>query len=914
MVRVASGGILGRGAEVSRAVSALTGDTGGSVAVVGAAGMGKSELVREVSERVAAGGLVVRMTAGAVSESELPFVALNDLIGGDVRASSLELPSPQLDALEVAVLRTRPVDAGVDPVALNLAVLRVVEHLSTERRLVLVLDDLPWVDAATRSALAFVLRRVPPDRVATLVAMRPDAPDAGMVGSGPARIINVGPLDALTLAAVVELRLGVRTSHRLARQLHDMSGGIPLLALELARTATFEQHSISGVAVPERYRAILTPRLEPLSADARRALLAASLLARPTIEVLADVVSLDGILEAEAAGVVRIEDGRARFTHPLFASLCRDTASSSERRHLHALLGKAAPDEIEQARHLGASLLLPDEGVAAQIEQVAGRARARAAIAAAAELTQLAERVTPIADLDRRTSRGCAAAELFFQTGDIDTAVGILGHLLDDLGPGPLRARCLSVLARATGEDTEGAAVLLREALRQPGLDADVEYELRFEVSEVLSILGDFSASRAGVAELEQEVTAAGREDLARVCRAHQAFIDLATGDAPAHSAVWHHVVAEADAYELGYGHPDLLRAWEAMSREEIARSLELIDGLMERARLAADTWLWGQLAMHRGDIELRRGHIAAACDLSDQAYRLVSDGRHDEAVLYFRAMAVAWQGRLDDARADASEALRMARRVHNRLFETVCHHALGFVELSAGQPEAAARHYADVAAGMAAMGLRHPSLVVWHGDAVEAFVADGRHEEAKAMTEELAAMAQWCGLTTSAALALRCRALLHEGAGDLDAAADALDESLSLSGSLDNSLEHARTLLLRGIVYRRRRQKALSRQDLQAARDTFAQSGAAVWAARADRELDRSSATRAGSGLTSAERAVAQRAASGATNREIAAALYLSEKTVEAVLTRVYRKLSVRSRTQLGQHRELTQTPEGQP
>ena len=182
------------------------------------------------------------------------------------------------------------------------------------------------------------------------------------------------------------------------------------------------------------------------------------------------------------------------------------------------------------------------------------------------------------------------------------------------------------------------------------------------------------------------------------------------------------------------------------------------------------------------------------------------------------------------------------------------------------------------------------------------------------AITEDLAALAKSWELATSSAPALRCRALLLENAGDLDAAAAALDESLALSEPLDNPLEHARTLLVRGIVHRRRRQKALSRADLTRARDLFSQAGATVWAARAGRELERSSAAVAGNGLTSAERAVAQRAAAGATNREIAAALYLSEKTVEAVLTRVYRKLSVRSRTEFGHHPELARTPEGHP
>jgi DNA-binding CsgD family transcriptional regulator len=167
--------------------------------------------------------------------------------------------------------------------------------------------------------------------------------------------------------------------------------------------------------------------------------------------------------------------------------------------------------------------------------------------------------------------------------------------------------------------------------------------------------------------------------------------------------------------------------------------------------------------------------------------------------------------------------------------------------------------------------------------------------------------------LATSVALVRRCRGLLCADAGDLDTAAAELDESLRLSEPLDNPLEHARTLLVRGLVHRRRRQKARSRADLGRARATFETCGAAVWAGRAARELERVSPAVGGADLTGSERAVAQLAASGASNREIAAELYVSEKTVEAVLTRVYRKLGVRSRTQLGRHPELVHAGEEQ-
>lgn len=909
IVSAGSGPLLGRDGEVAQALQVLTGESGGYVAVVGAAGIGKSAVVHETAARATRTGLAVRATSGAVSETDLPFLGLHDLIGADVAA--VDLPPVLREPLEAVLRRADGGASGVDPLAVDLAVLRVVEQLSTDRRLLLVLDDLPWVDAATRAALNFVLRRVRPERLSVLAAMRPDADVTDLLPPA-VRSIPVRPLDAPTLAAVVELRTGAKLTHRAERLLHELSGGNPLLALELARTAAVDQDALAETTVPERYRHILVPRVTELSADARRALLAAALLARPTLAELADVVSVAGLLEADDAGVVRIEAGRVVFTHPLYAALCRDLARGGERRDLHALLAKAARDEIERARHLGSATLLPDEDVAARIEEAAAVARGRAALATAAELAVLAQRLTPPEDAERRTARGCLAAELFFGTGDVETASGTLAPLLDELPPGPLRARCLALLAQVLSEDSERSVELLEEALGQPGLDPEVEDDLRLDWAVLHINLGDMATVRDRCAELEARAAATNRVVLARKARLQLAFAEVATGTPPARSRAWAQMVDDVPPYGLAYDHPDLLQAWLAMAAEEHQRAGELIDGLMEQARLADNLLLWGSLAVHRSEVELRRGRIGPARELIDQAYRIRADGRHDESLLSYRALVEDWQGQLDQARAEATEALEMATRDRNQIYVLYGHLALGNIAISEGRPADAAEHFAAVHDRYAGTGLRHPSLAAWQGGAVEALVAAGRRDEAVAIIEELEALAETYDLDGCRALAARCRGILLADDGDLDAAVAAFDDSLRLAERFEIPLEHARTLLARGVVQRRRRQKARSREDLRRAHDLFAECGAVLWAARAERELERSAAIAAGAELTSSERVVAARAASGATNREIAAALYLSEKTVEAVLTRVYRKLAVRSRTQLAQHPVLDVRGEG--
>src|SRR5262249_35094349 len=150
---------------------------------------------------------------------------------------------------------------------------------------------------------------------------------------------------------------------------------------------------------------------------------------------------------------------------------------------------------------------------------------------------------------------------------------------------------------------------------------------------------------------------------------------------------------------------------------------------------------LWAQLAVHRSEIELRRGDTASAAALIDESYRILGDGVHDESWLSYRALVRAWEGRLDAAKADGEAALAMGERDGNRLLMAMAYHALGFVELSAGRPTAAAAHYDCVIGEMNAMGWRHPSLVVWQGNAVEAMVASGRRADATAIVDELETM-----------------------------------------------------------------------------------------------------------------------------------------------------------------------------
>jgi len=241
-----------------------------------------------------------------------------------------------------------------------------------------------------------------------------------------------------------------------------------------------------------------------------------------------------------------------------------------------------------------------------------------------------------------------------------------------------------------------------------------------------------------------------------------------------------------------------------------------------------------------------------------------------------------------------------MARAAGDVVFEAQNLLVLGFTEISAGRYPAACGHESELRDLMHRMGWGHPGTYRWQGDAVEAFLGVGRVDEASDVAIELWHQADRLQLPGCQALAARCDGLIHARRGDLKQAQDSLIESLRLMEGLDMPLERGRSLLALGIARRRARQKATARAALTDAHAIFATAGATIWARRVEDELERTTGAHGRSELTVGERAVADLAAAGATNREIGAQLFLSPKTVEAVLTRVYRKLAVRSRTEL--------------
>ncbi len=890
---------VGRQRELGCAHERLTADVPGSVLFVGPAGIGKSTLLDATVDAVV-GSFQIRRARAAAAETDLPFVGLHDLIGADLDDGVGDLSDPLRRALDVVLLRAEPGAERTDALAVNLAVLEVLQAMAERQPVLLVLDDLQWLDPPTRGVLGFALRRLADSGVAVLAASRET--DSSPLPE-PLALIDVEPLTAAEIADVVALRVGQLPTPAKARVLHRMSGGNPFLAVELARSSASVPATITEIPLPERYRPVLAARMADLTPVGRNAALAAALLSRPTSDLLARVGGSDGLVDLQTAGIMRVAGQAVEFDHPLMAAAFRDLAGPDNVRGMHQQLSGIVDEPTERARHLALAAAGADEALAAEIEDVAHEAASRAAIDTAAELATHAATLTPPRALDDRVRRAVAAAGWFHDAGEPARSRGILEPLLEVLPEGPLRARCLNVLAYSKGQDIAGILELYREALAQPAVEPDVELDVRMNLAGCLLISGDLDGARRELGAPHHPAADPGLAELVASVDLLRGEIDYCSGIPLAESAAWARARKHSWENPPVYGHPERVLAIEASHGDDQATAAGLLDDLLQRCRQLHDHGSEGALLLHRAEIEVRSGRLDAAAESADTAYRITADGVRDQFPLYVRAHVAAWQGSLEDARALAGEGLVMAREAGDAIFEAQCLLVLGFVEVSAGRYEAACRYESDLRDQAFRSGCGHPGTFRWQGDAVEAFVAVDRVDDARQVTDEVWRQADRLELNGSRALAARCDGLIHAHDGDLKLAEDSLLQSLSLMDGLEMPLERARSLLALGVVRRRSRQKVTARDVLDEARDIFAASGAAVWTQRAEDELNRAAGAHAGQDLTIGEASVAELAAGGATNREIAGQLFLSPKTVETTLTRVYRKLGVRSRTELARH-----------
>jgi DNA-binding CsgD family transcriptional regulator len=926
--------VVGRESEIDSVHDFLEAVPGGPVALLieGEIGIGKTTLWREGIAEAGQRGLQVLTSWPVEAEIALPFAVLGDLLGDVSDAALGRLPDPQREALEGALLRAGTKPGGLQRRAVALGVLGALRVLAEDTPLVLAIDDAQWLDPPSADALAFAARRLRDEPIGFLLARRAEASEESRVELETAldadrltRLV-IGPLDIRSLDRLLRAQLGRQFLRPTLVELQRVSGGNPFFALELGRALLTRDVSPAPgepLPVPASLNELVRERLAGIPTAAREAALVASALSRPTVELVAAAAGGRGaaaLEKAAAAGVLEVGDGRVRFSHPLLASVVYAQTPPARRRELHARLAGIVDDPDEQALHLALAASGPDAEVAATVEDAARRARARGAPQAAADLWDRARMLTPPDDADagRRTIE---AAECHLEAGDTDRARLLLDEMVARLPPGRERAVALTRLAwvRGFGHGLPASADLFRDALAETGDDPaariEIERGLAWSIHESGDVAGAEAHARAAL-ELAERVE---EPAVLASALADMAFFQTIRGRGIPTALIERALELEDTEDEwrsiLGRTRPGWIQGMLLEWAGDLDAARSTLTALRDTVLARGDEHTLGYVASHLGRVECLAGNWELASQYAAECFEITGQTAQEDEHLFAlttRALVDAHLGRVAETRAATDEGLPLALAVGVVPAHLEMLAIRGFLEYSLGEAREAHRFLGPLPRAVAEAGFGEPALFRFHGDAIETLLALGEHDAATALLAELDEQARATGRVWALTIASRCRALLSAATGDSDAAYASLDRALELHEQLQEPFERGRTLLVRGTLQRRNRERRPARESLTQALAVFDELGARLWSERARAELRRigGRAPATPGALTPTEERVAALVAAGGTYREVADALFISPKTVQWNLSKIYRKLGVRSRAELAAKLAAGQTP----
>ena len=907
--------VVGRDRELARIASLFDApDDGARILLIqGEAGIGKTTLWRAGIDVAREGGYRVLSCAGAEAEAQLSFTALRDLVGEVFDVVADELPAPQRDALAVVLLRDKGRDLSPTPDTIAVSLLSTLRALAARAPTLLAVDDVQWLDASSAASLGYALRRLEGAALPVLLSRRTEASSRSEVldrlDRDRLQVLEVGPLTIGALGSIVHARLGVAHPRPTLTRLFDVSAGNPFVALELARAlGDLARPLVPGAAlpVPKTLRELLSNRLAALPAETLEVLTFAAALSRPTLEVMEAALGrnpLSSLEPAMVADVADVDGGRIQFGHPLFAATVYSLASTVRRRDTHRRLAEVVTDAEERARHLALSSDSRDASIAAALEAAALLAAQRGASAVAAELAELAAERTPDDETELRWRRLTEAGLRYATSGDFRRAKALLEPMSEEMPAGPARGRVLLNLADICWDDRSRMITLAEQALTEIGGDDVSRARLHSLLAENLWDDGSETtlhhlraALEAGERAGDDETTVLALVNLIRAevmsGQLTPGLLEraLAVADVTGGRMLPRVPHFESPGATLGAVLGRLDRFEEARALLERARE----DGLAQGAYPAVGftCHLLTQLLSRTGEWPRAAFHAAECAELLEE---LGLDDISPDA-LHSKALVDAHLGKVEPARAGATRCIEVGDA-----FESVrAEGLLGFLELSLGNAAAALERLRPAVERLRAGGWRDPWADL-KPNAVEALVAVGDLDQAAELLAEVEEWASAVDAPATRAAGLRCRGLLSAARGDHDAAFAAFAGAMHMYGGLATPFERGRTLLALGATERRARKQKQARQTLQDALAVFEELGASLWAELVRKELTRvGGRAPASDELTPSEQRIAELVAEGKTNKEVAAILVVADRTVESALTQIYRKLDVRSRTEL--------------
>ncbi|MEV5496544.1 AAA family ATPase [Nonomuraea fuscirosea] len=900
--------LFGRSAEIAAIDDLLgraRGGAGGALVLRGDAGVGKTALLDLAATRT--GSMRVLRATGAEPESDLAFATLHQLLrpvtipaGGLLDA----LPEPQREAVRGALGLAGA--ASGDRFLLAAGVLSLLAEASVPDGLVCVVDDFQWVDRASADALLFAARRLSTERIAMLLSVRGTLPVKGL----PSLTLGGLPPDAATALMNADITsattrsgasagAGVGVEAGVVRELVTLTGGNPLALREIVRLLSPAQLAgreplpdplPGGAQLFGEQVAALSPQarqvalLAAVEGDLDLVLRAAATLT-PSPGVTASPRTDAGraaLHELEAAGLVSVSGAGVRFRHPLIRSAVHEAAAPADRRAVHAVLGGLCEGD-RRAWHLAAAALGQDEEVAAALAATAARARERGGYGDAATALVRAAELTP--DPVSRAARLKDAAVAAWLGGRPGQAESLLAEARERAGSDPVTAAEIDQL-RGRFELNSGSAA---EAVRI------------LSAGESLSMLADAMEAASYVGDTEAMIRFGGR------AAAHpEGFLrDVLVGIG---------LMLSGEGADGG-GHGLLVRAlgrvgelteaaeflWATAAASQLGEA-DLSAELAGRAgRVARVSGMAGQLPVVLEFVatgERISGRLAESQAISEEGLELAREAGYGNTVaahLANLAVLAALRGEEETCGRLAREALAIAVPHRVGLRVGVAAYALAMLELGLGR--FAAAHDRFTAMAQAGPGAGHPA-VVWRSapDRIEAAVGAGDTRAARAALEAYGRRSAHARTGESRALLARCHALVEDDAGGFE-------EALRLHA---NPFEAARTGLLLGERLRRAYRPGEARPRLRAAMETFEAAGARPWARRAQGELRAAGESAEPApgplldALTPQELRIAGLVADGLSSKEIAARLFLSPRTVEYHLYKIYPKLGITTRTEL--------------
>ncbi|MBB6034423.1 helix-turn-helix transcriptional regulator [Phytomonospora endophytica] len=875
----------GRGGELAALdtlVSSARDGAGGALVVSGEAGAGKSALL----DRAATGPVKVLRAAGVEPESGMAFAALHQLLR-PVAGLVERLPEPQRDALRGALGVEK---APADRFLVAAGVLSLLTEAASEGGLLVLADDVQWFDAASADALAFTARRLGGEGVALVLAARGEVPPWAR-GLDQLRLGGLGLND---VGALLAERAPVPPAPAVVARLAASTGGNPLALAEAAELLTpgqWEDREPLPDPLPAG-AAIFAGPVAALGPAARRLLLVAALDGPGDPDVILAAAGGDGLAEAEASGLVTV-GATVTFRHPLVRAAAVAEAGPALVREAHTALAAAVhADPDRRALHLAGACVGGDSDVARQLAASAERARRRGGFADAAAALIRAAALTPGRGLRAGRQRAWflfTAARDAWLGGHPGQAAGLLADARE-MAEQPVLfneiARLHGRFQLNSGDVAEAARVLLAAATERPSVEALAD------ASEAASHVGDVPA-----------IIAAGRlaEPLERgflrdVIVGVGAVLD---GDASGVTLLREALGQAGDLEDAAM----LLWAGAAASYlGEADAAAGFVARAGERARVSG---LTGQLPVVLEFVatgERIAGRLAHSAAVAEEGLALAREAGYVNSVpahLANLAAVSAIRGDEDACRAQAAEALSVAIPHRIGLRAGTASYALGLLDLGLGRHAAAHDRFTALAA--AGPGRGHPT-VTWRSspDRIEAAVGAGDRAGAAAILADFERWSAGATSTETRALLARSRALVAEP----EAALGLLSDAVAVTGG--SPFEHARSALLYGERLRRAQRPAEARGHLRSAMEAFARLGAAPWTERAHGELRAAGESTEEpvadvlAALTPQELRIARMVGAGASSKEVAARLFLSPRTVEYHLYKVYPKLGVTSRTEL--------------